>query len=63
MGKTFLIKYFYLDDLKDVKRNASNYLTDPNIDKQIWDWYQTQTTKPTGKQVSIYYAREVDTNS
>uniref|UniRef100_T1HBY5 HTH CENPB-type domain-containing protein n=1 Tax=Rhodnius prolixus TaxID=13249 RepID=T1HBY5_RHOPR len=39
------------DDLKDVKRNASNYLTDPNIDKQIWDWYQTQTTKPTGKQI------------
>lgn len=39
------------DNLKDVKRDVNNYLTDPNIDKQIWEWYQIQTVKPTGKQI------------
>lgn len=39
------------------KRDVSKYLTDPEVDSKIWEWYCLQQNKPSGKEVRLKAAR------
>lgn len=35
------------------ERDVFKYVTDPKVDKMIWDWYCLQQNKPSSKEVNM----------